>query len=202
MYATSPIFYYSYTAWVVISGKGTLHIERENLREAEWLVKFCKKWRDTGQTQPCSVGPLLFPLRHSSVFTHYLLPDPATAACSWCSFSLSAEGEGWSWRIYQMSWKVDKIESLWIWPDSVPLARVFPYRRGTKTQRWKMPSWEHPYLSASLHPFSRTPARTSYPQGMLRPRRVLLRLARHSYTVEHVGTSTVVAPFCFHARLY
>lgn len=125
-----------------------------------------------------------------------------TAACSWCSFSLSAGGEGWSWRIYQMPWNVDKIKNLWILPDSVPLARTFPYRRGTKTQRWKMLSWEHPYLSVSLHSFSRTPARTSYSQGMLWHRCALLRLARHSYTVENVGNSTVVAQFCFHARLF
>lgn len=65
-----------------------------------------------------------------------------------------------------------------------------------------MLSWEHPYLSVSLHSFSRIPARTSYSQGMLWHRCALLRLARHSYTVENVGNSTVVAQFCFHARLF
>lgn len=80
MYATSPIFYYSYTVWVVVSRKGTLHIERGKLREAEWLANSAR----SGETQVrpslvVSVGPPLFPLQHSSVFLILRLP-PAHGA--------------------------------------------------------------------------------------------------------------------------
>lgn len=74
--------------------KGNTAHKKGKAQRGRVTCKFCKKWWDTGQTQPCSV------CRSPALPTAALLSlsDPVTAACSWCSFPLSAGGQGWSWR--------------------------------------------------------------------------------------------------------